>query len=172
MQQGERGQGQSSKARIEVRVKINTPDLSWTEFHPNCRADTHSILMHPRPPQNTHSRYYNSTLCDSPRLIERVWKIAPREELQVYHNVWRDDNAWKGINLKILLLIHLLQKICNVAPYAVNGRMKCRCKHADPSCKVVGAIMNKMEETRILSVAITTEVIWVRWQSADNKGGH
>lgn len=145
MQQGERGQGQSSKARMEVRVKINTPDLSWTEFHPNCRADTHSILMHPRPPQNTHSHYYNSTLCDSPRLIERVWKIAPREKLQVYQNVWRDDNAWKGINLKILLLIHLLQKIRNVAPYAVNGGWS------------IGV------NTRIRAVAARLVPSWTRW---------
>lgn len=49
------------RAHMEVQVKINTPDLSWTEFHPNCRADSHSILMHLHPPQNTHGHYYNST---------------------------------------------------------------------------------------------------------------
>lgn len=70
-------------AHMEVWVKINTPELSWTEFHPNCRADSRSILMHPRPPQNTDDNYYNSTLCDSPKPIEQVWKIAPREQLPV-----------------------------------------------------------------------------------------
>lgn len=67
------------KVHMEVRVKTNTPDLSWTEFHPNCSAHSRSILMHPYPPQNTRDHYYNSTVCDSPRLIERVWEnCSPR----------------------------------------------------------------------------------------------
>lgn len=67
------------EAHMEVRVKINTPDLSWTEFHPNCSAHSHSILMHPRPPENTRDHYYKSTVCDSPRLIEPVWEnCSPR----------------------------------------------------------------------------------------------
>lgn len=67
------------EALIEVWVKINTPDLSWTKFHPNCSTHSRSILMHPRPPQNTRDHYYNSTVCDSPRLIEPVWEnCSPR----------------------------------------------------------------------------------------------
>ncbi len=111
---GKEEEGRAGKAHMEVQVKITTPDLSWTEPLPTLQnTHSHSILMLPRLPQCTGSHYYNSAVYDSPSLMERLWKIATWEELwgaKKKGNVWEDDNAWKGINLKILLVICLLQK--------------------------------------------------------------
>lgn len=112
LSEGEEGDSRAEKAHMEVQVKTTTPDLTWTELLSLQNTHSHSILMHPCLPQWMGSHYCSSTEYDSPSCMERLWKIAPWEELWGAQkgNVWGDDNAWKGINLRILLVICLLQR--------------------------------------------------------------
>lgn len=112
--EGEWGQSRQSKYGGPGQDNHTWSVLNWA-LPTLQNTHSHSILMHPRLPKWMGYHYYNSTVYDSPSLMERLWKIAPWEELlgAKKENIWGDDNTWKGISLKILLVICSAAKICD-----------------------------------------------------------
>lgn len=113
-QQREGGQGQSTNGR---GFRSRETHLICLELSSTQTADL-ALTWHfnaSQPASWMHYCYYNSVSLTEPYgatvencSLRRDAEGQKKKKKKV--NVWRDDNAWKGINLKILLIIWLLQR--------------------------------------------------------------